>query len=134
MEQGTDTIGNVYELPSIEQTIRYLHEAAGLPTKTTWLKATRKGNYNTWTLLTVKNFNKCFAESEETQQGHMRSHRQGVISTKVKTDKKKGEEEKNKCHNNQQATTLTKQEDIYIKVHDNNDTIYTNQTGKFPHI
>ena len=68
MEQGTDTIGNVYELPSIEQTIRYLHAAAGFPTKTTWLKATRKGNYNTWPLLTVKNVNKHFPESEETHK------------------------------------------------------------------
>ena len=64
----------------------------------------------------------------------MRSHRQGVISTKVKTDIKRGEEEKNTCHNNQQATTLTKQEDIYIKVHNTNNTMYTGQTGKFPHI
>ncbi len=34
-----DTILNVYELPSIEQTIRYLHSAGGFPTKTTWLAA-----------------------------------------------------------------------------------------------
>ena len=91
MEQGTDTIGNVYELPSIEQTIRYLHAAAGFPTKTTWLKAIRKGNYNTWPLITVKNVNTHFPELEETQQGHMRRQRQGVRSTKVKTGIKRGE-------------------------------------------
>ena len=64
----------------------------------------------------------------------MRSQRQGVRSTKVKTGIKRGEEEKNTGHNNQQYPTLTKQEDIYIKVHDTNDTMYTNQTDKFPHI
>ena len=36
IERETDTICNVYELPSIEQTIRYLHAAAGFPTKATW--------------------------------------------------------------------------------------------------
>ena len=30
---------NVYELPSLEATIRYLHAAAGFPPKATWLKA-----------------------------------------------------------------------------------------------
>ena len=32
-------INNVYELPSIEQAVRYLHATAGHPTKHTWLKA-----------------------------------------------------------------------------------------------
>jgi hypothetical protein len=32
-------IHNVYRLPSLEPTIRYLHAAAGFPPKTTWLKA-----------------------------------------------------------------------------------------------
>ena len=100
MEQGTDTTGNAYELPSIEQTIRYQHAEAGFPTKTTWLKAIRKGNYNTWPLLTVKNVKTHFPESEETQQGHMRSQHKGVRSTKVKTGIKRGEEEKETGHNN----------------------------------
>ena len=84
IERETDTIGNVYELPSINQTIRYLHAAAGFPTKATWLKAIRKGNYSTWPLVTVKNVTKHFPESEETQQGHMRGQRQGIRSTKTK--------------------------------------------------
>jgi hypothetical protein len=32
-------IHNVYELPSLEPTIRYLHATAGFPPKSTWLKA-----------------------------------------------------------------------------------------------
>ena len=39
MEREDHTILNVYELPSIAQTIRYLHATAGFPTKTTWLAA-----------------------------------------------------------------------------------------------
>ena len=64
----------------------------------------------------------------------MRTQRQGLRSTKVKTGMKQEEEEKKTGHNNQQAPTLPKQEEIYIKIHNTNDTIYTNQTGKFPHI
>jgi hypothetical protein len=30
---------NIYKLPSLEPTIRYLHAAAGFPPKATWLKA-----------------------------------------------------------------------------------------------
>eukprot|EP00804_Cyclotella_cryptica_P002412 CCRYP_004109-RA/>CCRYP_004109-RA protein AED:0.25 eAED:0.31 QI:0/0/0/1/0.33/0.25/4/0/631 len=82
LQCNTDHILNVYELPSIEQSIRYLHAAAGFPTKSTWLAAIRKGNYSTWPLITVKNAHKHFPQSEETQQGHMRNQRQGTRSTK----------------------------------------------------
>ena len=74
-------INHVYELPSVEPAIRYLHGAAGFPTKATWLKAIRAGNFLSWPLINVKNVNKYFPESEETQRGHMRSQRQGVRST-----------------------------------------------------
>ena len=39
-------VHNIYELPSIEQTVRYLHAAAGHPVEETWLKAIGRGNYN----------------------------------------------------------------------------------------
>ena len=77
------TILNVYKLPSIKQTIRYLHAAAGFPTKTTWMAAIRHCNYNMWPLVTIANVHKHFPWSEETQQGHMRSQHQGVCSTKT---------------------------------------------------
>jgi hypothetical protein len=66
MEWQQHTILNVYELPSIEQTIRYLHAAADFPTKATWLSAIRQGNYNTWPLITVANVHKNFLQSDET--------------------------------------------------------------------
>ena len=62
IERDQHTILNVYELPSIEQTIRYLHAAAGFPTKTTWLAAIRQGNYNTWPLVMVSNVHKHFPQ------------------------------------------------------------------------
>ena len=119
-----ESISNVYDLPSTQQTIRYLHAAAGFPTKATWLK--RIQNYQTWPMVNVKNVNKYFPESEETQQGHMKNQRQGVRSTKIKL-KDTDEEE-------QPQIALPKKNDILISTYDTQETMYTDQTGKFPFI
>jgi hypothetical protein len=74
-------VHNVYKLPSIEHTVRYLHTAVGHPTEDTWLKAIRKGNYNSWPLIDTKKVQKYFPESEETLFGYMRGQRQGVRLT-----------------------------------------------------
>ena len=47
-------VHNMYELPSMEQMVRYLHAAAEHPTKETWLKAIAKGNYNSWPPIDTK--------------------------------------------------------------------------------
>ncbi len=116
----------MYELPSIGQTIRYLHAAAGYPVKATWLKAIRNGNYNTWPLITVATVSKHFPESEETQLGHMRGQRQGVRSTRQPLHQ-------------QTATTDTDQplmsaNDVLVKIVDPTHTMYTDQTGRFPFV
>jgi hypothetical protein len=77
-------IHNVYKLPSIERTVRYLHAAAGHPPEDTWAKAARHGNYNSWPLIDTKNVRKYFPELEETQLGHMQRQRQGVQLTHPK--------------------------------------------------
>ena len=79
-----ESLNNVFYLPSTEQTIRYLHACAGFPTRRTWTKAIKKGNFISWPLLTVENVNQHFSESEETVKGHMSHQRQGVCSTKPK--------------------------------------------------
>eukprot|EP00804_Cyclotella_cryptica_P015599 CCRYP_003604-RA/>CCRYP_003604-RA protein AED:0.37 eAED:0.36 QI:0/-1/0/1/-1/1/1/0/403 len=124
-EREQHTILNVYKLPSIEHTIRYLHVAAGFPTKTTWLPAIRRGNYKTWPLVTVASVHKHFPQSEETQQWRMRSQRQGVRSTKTA------------IRTTPSTPSLTApshpEQDIYIKTYDTRAAVYTDQTGKFPH-
>ena len=52
--QATNAINNVYDMPSIEVAVRYLHSVVGLPPTETWLKAIRNGNYLTWLLIIVK--------------------------------------------------------------------------------
>jgi hypothetical protein len=39
-----EVASNVYDLPSTERVIRYLHAAAGFPTKSMWLKAIKSGS------------------------------------------------------------------------------------------
>ena len=64
--------------------IKYLHAAAGYPTKETWVKLIKAGNYATWPGLSVKGVNKYYPETDEPPKGHMKGLRQGVRSTKEK--------------------------------------------------
>ena len=63
---------NVYDLPTNEKIVRYLHAALGFPTKATMLNAIRKGWLVGWPGLTKENVNANFPESNETQDGHMK--------------------------------------------------------------
>jgi hypothetical protein len=40
----------VSSLPAIPMAIRFLHSAAGYPTKTTWIAAIKNRNFTTWPL------------------------------------------------------------------------------------
>ena len=84
-----EAIANVYDLPSSQQIVRYLHACAGFPTKATWISAIQKGSYATWPHLNTEAVRKHFPESNKTNQGHMRSIKQGVRSTKIKKKKVK---------------------------------------------
>lgn len=64
-------ISHVFELPSIAKTITYFHACAGFPPKETWIRAIRKGTFNTWPGLSVKAVNRHFPDSDETQKGHI---------------------------------------------------------------
>ncbi len=68
---GQEYTHNMYKLPSIEPTIRYLHAGAGFPVQYMWLKAIRQDNYNSWPLINIMNVARYFHESEESQNGHM---------------------------------------------------------------
>ena len=140
----SEGIYHVYDLPSIKPAIRYLHVVAGFPTKRTWLKAIRNGRYLTWPLITVKNVNKLFPESDETQQVHMRGQRQVVCSTKPKINEKpqgvqiitEGEKlsEKFQGEETKEIKSIKKENEILIEVYEPKETMYTDQIGKFLHI
>ena len=73
-----------------------MHAAAGFPVKSTWLKAIKNGNFESWPELTYNNAAKYCPHSVETLKGHMVQSSQGVISTKKKRNQK---------HNNQKKTS-----------------------------
>ena len=126
-EDLEESLNNVFDLPSLEQTIRYLHACAGFPTRRTWIKAIKKGNYVGWPVLTEQNVNKYFPESTETVKGHMNHQRQGVRSTKRKPQDPEDIDTKSEVGK--------KERDIYTKVidlWDQKETIYTDQTGNLP--
>jgi hypothetical protein len=75
MQNTTEVAANVYTLPLIKQAIRYLHAAAGFPTKDSWVKAITNGNYVTWPGLTVDIIKRHYPESVETQKGHLKKQR-----------------------------------------------------------
>ena len=74
---------SVYDLPSIEQAIKWMHAVCGYPVKSTWLKAVKAGNFVGWPLLNAKNVRKYYPETIETPKGHMAQTRKNVRSTKT---------------------------------------------------
>ena len=43
---------STYNLPSVEELVRYMHAASGFLVKSTWSRAIKKGNFETWPGLT----------------------------------------------------------------------------------
>ena len=125
-----EEISNVYNLPSISQTIKYHRASAGYPVKESWIKAINAGNYTTWPGLTSAAVRKHFPESDKTQKGHMKRQRQGVRSTKaLQTIPEDSAVEDN---NSPTSPRPKKMKDIYIKIHSASNTMYTDQPGRFP--
>ena len=118
----SEQIHNVFNLPSTAEAIKFLHAAAGYPVKDTWIAAINSGNYITWPGLTAKLVRRHFPESDETQKGHMKQQRQNVRSTKIKIENE----------NQTQLTPEKRMKDVYLKVHNANDTMHSDQTGRFP--
>ena len=51
---------SVYDLPSTEQAIRWMHAVCGYPVKLTWIKAINAGNFIGWPLLTEASMRKYY--------------------------------------------------------------------------
>jgi hypothetical protein len=97
-----------------------MHAVCGYPVKSTWLKAIAAGNFICWPLLNVQNVKKYYPETTETPKGHMNQTRKNVRLTKVfKTS---------------DTTPLKRKKfrDIGIHVYNVRETIFSDQTGKFP--
>jgi hypothetical protein len=115
----------VYDLPSTEQAIRWMHAVCGYPVKSTWLKAVKAGNFVGWPLLTERNITKYYPDAVETQKGHMNQARKNVRSTKSKP-------QPFEVFTSNQMTGK-KIKDVFLNVYDVRETVFTDQTDQFPH-
>ena len=67
-----------------------MHTVAGLPVKSTWIKAIKKGNFETWPGLAYTNAAKYCTHAVETIEGHMVQSLQVVVSTKKTKHQSRG--------------------------------------------
>jgi hypothetical protein len=102
-----------------------MHAVCGYPIKSTWIKAVQAGNFIGWPLLTVRNIQKYFPKTIETPKCHLNQSRKNVLSTKPKPIPL--EDFQSPQLNGRRVR------DVYTQVYDTRDTIFSNQTGKFPH-
>jgi len=73
----------VYNLPTTEQGIKWMHAVCRYPVKSTWLKAIASGKFIGWPLLNVRNVKKYYPETTEPPKRHMNQTHKNVRSTKV---------------------------------------------------
>ena len=76
---------SVYDLPSTEQAVKWMHVVCGYPVKLTWIKAIKAGNFMGWPMLAETNIKKYYPETSETSKGHLNQTRKNVRSTKTPT-------------------------------------------------
>ena len=81
---------SVYDMPSVEALVRYMHAESGYPVKYTWFREIKKENFETWPGLTYSNAAKYCPRAVETVNGHMVQSLQGVRSTKENKPPHKG--------------------------------------------
>ena len=79
---------NAYDIPIVTSLVRYLHACAGFPVRSTWIAATKYGNFASWLGLTYANATKYCPVLVEYLKGHMTQTRQGSHSTKPKPPQK----------------------------------------------
>ena len=119
--QHLQQANSVYDLPSVEQGIKWMHAVCGYPVKSTWLKAVHAGNFHGWPLLTAANIRKYYPETVKTPKGHMNQTRKNVRSTKAKAFEE--------C--NSSKLYGKKKQDIYTQVYEVRETVFSDQTGQF---
>jgi hypothetical protein len=115
---------SIYDLPSTEQAIKWMHVVCGYPVKLTWLKAINAGNNIGWPMLTEHNVNKYYLETSEIPERHMNQTHKNVRSTKAKQTPLET------CDTLQLHSR--KLRDIHTTMYDVRKTMFLDQTGQFP--
>ena len=96
----------------------------GYPVNSTWIKAIKAGSFAGWPMLNKHNVANYYLETTETPKGHLNQTRENMRLTKPKT----------KPFEKTDASILRgkKVRDVYTKVYDFCNTVFSDQTGQFP--
>ena len=78
VSEAKEILHNVYEIPSLDYGIRWMHAICGYLVKLVWIKAIWIGNFTGWPLLTVENVYKLYPIIDEMPIGNTK--RQGNLS------------------------------------------------------
>jgi hypothetical protein len=122
-KQALRQANSVYDLPSIEQAMKWMHAVCEYPVKSTWMRTIRAGSYVGWPMLTEQNVSKYYPVLDETLKGHMNQARKNVRSTKAKRAPLELAE--------YPEMRGKKVQDIYISTYEVRKTTFSDQTGQF---
>ena len=76
---------SIYDLPTIEEAIRWMYAVCGYPVKSTLIKAIKAGNFTGWPMLNKRNVANYYPETTKTPKENLNQTRKNVRSTKPKT-------------------------------------------------
>ena len=100
-----------------------MHAVCGYPVKSTWIKATKAGNYVGWLMLNERNIARYYPETKKTPKGHLNQSRKNVRYTKPK---------RTPLEVTKTATLQGhKARDVYTSVYEVR-FFFSDQTGQFP--
>ena len=110
----------MYHLSKVKEIVEYHHRSLFSPVKSTWIKAIKNGNLQSFPLLHLKQVEKYIPLSPATSKGHIRQVKQNIRSMKL-----------------QSTSTITKSKDtknnlVFVKHYDMIKSICSDQTGRFP--
>ena len=83
-QSATLTAFITYNLPIVEDLVRFYHAVSGFSVKSTWLQDVKAGNYATLPGLSTTNDTNYFPDSVGNSKGHMTQTIQGLCSTNLK--------------------------------------------------
>jgi hypothetical protein len=103
--------------------VRYLHTAAGFPTKPQWITAIKNKQFASWPGLSVDAVRRHFPESDETHKGHGRKTPSGLRSTKPKENETIDSDDDFQFNvpENAPLRPIKKEKSIFIKILDMED-------------
>ena len=79
---------SVYDLPSTKEAVKWMHATCGYPVKSTWLKATKAGNFTGWPIINERMVAKYYPETTKTPKSHLNQTRKNARLIKRKTSEK----------------------------------------------